>query len=93
MRRYSAALQSDKMGRKGFIGHDYVGTDNPGAVTVKEVRGNTVYMSNGTTFPLDVMRYQNNGVLPHRFARFDLSTDPTDEYAAIDPNNLIWGKK
>lgn len=62
-------------------------------MTVKEVRGNTVYMSNGTTLPLSTMRYQNNGVLPHRFAQFDLFTDPTDEYASIDPNNLIWGKK
>ena len=93
MRRYSAALQADKLGRERFIGHDYVGTDNPGAVTVKEVKGNTVYMSNGTSLPLSTMRYQNNGVLPHRFANLDWFSDPTDEYAAIDPNNQIWGKK
>lgn len=95
MQKYAAALKLDSEARRS--GGSYVGTDNPGARTIKSVTprnflglGGDVGLSDGTRVPRNRVEYDpRSGVLPNSLAHIDPWSNRTTEYDVLDPQGVL----
>jgi len=95
MQKYAAALKLDSEARRS--GGSYVGTDNPGARTIKSVTprnflglGGDVRLSDGTLVPRNRVEYDpRSGILPNSLAHIDPWSNRTTEYDVLDPQGAL----